>query len=719
MMKALFRTTGKHRAAVFAAGLIPAAMIAGGVAWACADSSCYPDWKLGGSFYSCGGQAAMNPTNDTRINMVWLMQSLSGSSPRAAAASTLSDERQFGQTFMSWPGLRATFWPSPATQAAADTPSSAPSCQIVAQTLPAFRDALAADTGVPEGERKTLNQLREKVGCGDVSWDGATVNSAAGRYWLAYLKASQAFYANDWATARQGFAPLARARNKWIAETAAYMPIRIALRASVAGAVNQYGDFAGVEKVDAATVGQARTAIAAYLKAYPKGRYADSAKGLTRRVAWLSGDDEALAHSYETLLAATPGDREDAADLAEEIDIKLFERQDADALLDRFHDLPLLTAIGDLKRMRRDEDDAKDAGKLSAEQLAAQQGQFAAHPDLYGFLQATRALQMGENPRSILAMVPDAAHAKSYTPLAFSRQMLRGRALAKAKDPNEAGFWQGMLGGATAPYQRPLVEMGLVLRWQRDGRLAQVFAPGSPITDSMTRQILLQTLATPAILRDSARDASRPAHERDIARFTLLYKDLTNGAYADFGSDVALAPNASSKDAHLYDFSMQEDIPVGLFRSGQWSDGKFPCGSLTQTAAALARSPVDRKAQLCLAEFYRLNGFDGFSLFRSDGKRNLLGAGASGFPGRPLSRDAIYAAVIADQRAAPDERAYALYRAVMCYAPSGYNGCATPLLSYRDGATNDVPKTTRKVWYDELKQRYPGSPWAKSLRYYW
>jgi hypothetical protein len=632
MMKALFRARGKHRAAVVAAGLVPAAMIAGGLVWACADSSCYPDWKLGASSYACSGQAAMNPGNDTRINMIWLMQSLSGSSPHAAA-SKISDERQLGQTFMSWPGLRSAFWPSPATEAAADT--SAPSCQNIAQSLPAFREALAADKGVPEGERKALNQLREKVGCGDVAWDGAAITSAAGRDWLAYLKASQAFYANDWPGARQGFAPLARARNTWIAETAAYMPIRIALRAAVAGAVNQYGDFAGVEKVDTATVGQARAAIAAYLKAYPKGRYTDSAKGLTRRVAWLGGDNETLARSYENLLATTPGNREDAADLAEEIDIKLFESQDADALFDRLHDMPLLTAIADLKRMRRDEGDAKDPGKLSAAQLAAQQGQFAAHGDLYGFLQATHAFQTGENPRAILAMLPDAAHAQSYTPLAFSRQMLRGMALARAKDPNEAGFWQGMLGGATAAYQRPLVEMGLVLRWQRDGRLAQVFAPGSPITDSMTREILLQTLATPAILRGSAKDASRPAHERDIARFTLLYKDLTNGAYADFGSDVALAPATASKDAHLYDFSMQDDIPVSLFRTGQWSDGKFPCGSLTQTTAALARSPVDRKAQLCLAEFYRLNGFDGFSLFRSDGKRNLLGAGASGFPASP------------------------------------------------------------------------------------
>ena len=101
--------------------------------------------------------------------------------------------------------------------------------------------------------------------------------------YLAYLKAAYAFYGNDWAAARQGFAALARARTGWVAEAAHYMPIRIGLRAAVAGTTDQYGDFAGTDKVDRAALGEAREAIAAYLKAYPRGLYAESAEGLKRQ----------------------------------------------------------------------------------------------------------------------------------------------------------------------------------------------------------------------------------------------------------------------------------------------------------------------------------------------------------------------------------------------------------------------------------------------------
>ncbi|WP_245653702.1 hypothetical protein [Novosphingobium rosa] len=716
MMKRLALLERKRRLAWGTATLAGAGLLAGGVAWACADSSCYPDWRLSLASYDCAGQAMLSPGNDTRVNMLWLMRSLSETAPRGPAP-TPSDERQFGQTWLSWSGLRAALWPAPEAKPAEDA-QPASSCQTFATAVPAFNEALAADKGVPEAERKALGQWRAKVGCGDVAWDGPSIASPAGRDYLAYLKASQAFYSSDWAGARQGFAPLARSKSRWIAETAAYMPIRIALRAAIAGAVDKYGDFAGTDKVDPASVAAAREAIATYLKAWPQGRYAASATGLLRRVAWLGGDDAGLAQTYEQMLATTPGDSEAAADLAEEIDIKLFERQNADAILDRLNNAPLLLAVADFKRMRRfDDGTASTKGGLPDGQLAAQKGQFAQHPDLYGLLEATRAFYAGDNPRGILTMLPDAARAKSFTPVAFSRQMLRGMALAKAHDPNEAGFWQELLTGASPFYQRPLVQMGLVLRWQRDGKLAQVFAPGSPITDSMTREILLQTMATPAILRGSAQDASRPAHERDIARFTLLYKDLAKGAYGDFGGDLALVPAHASAEDHLWNFSMQETIPVGLFSKGKWADGNIACGPLSQTAAALARSPVDRKAQLCLGEFYRLNGFDGFSLYRPDPKRPGLGSGPEGFPGRLLSRGELYAAVIADPKALPDERAYALYRAVMCYAPSGYNGCSASVST--NSLPPEVPKEQRKAWYNELKQRYPASTWAKSLRYYW
>jgi len=123
----------------------------------------------------------------------------------------------------------------------------------------------------------------------------------------------------------------------------------------------------------------------------------------------------------------------------------------------------------------------------------------------------------------------------------------------------------------------------------------------------------------------------------------------------------------------------------------------------------LAANPQDVGARLCLGDFWRLNGFDGFTAADTPPRKDELGGFANQFPGRPLVRSAIYAAVLADSRSEPDDKAYALYRAVNCYAPSGYNACGGEA----------VGKAQRKAWFDRLKRDYPASSWAKKLRYYW
>lgn len=703
----------KRRIAKIGMTLLLATGGIGGALWACADASCEPGWQLAASDYNCEGRAAISPGNDTRINLLLLMRSLNPVAADPAHVAADPDDPQFGRTFMSWPGMRAAFWPEPVPAAPAnETP---PVCAPAADASPAFNAALAAERDVPAAERAALIALRMQAGCGAMTGDINGISSKSGRDYLAYLQAADSFHKGDYPAARRGFAALTRARSRWVAETAIYMPIRIGLRAAIAPAVDEYGDFAGPEKTDAAALAEARSAIVAYLKAYPKGRYAKSAQGLMRRVAWLSGDMAALTHSYEKLLAATPGGDEAAADLAEEIDIKLLEREDAGAIIGRQSDTPLLLAVADLKRMRKL---GAEAAALSKSELTAQQARFAAYPDLYGLLQASRAYYAGDNPRTILTLLPDAARQKRYTPIGFSRQMMRGMALGQVGDPQEAAFWRDLLAGASPLYERPLVEMGLAIRWQRDGRLEQVFAPGSPVTDSRTREILLQTMATPLLLRGAANDAARPAHERDVARFTLLYKDLTRGAFRDFADDLALVPASANSEAGLWNFAQQDIIPVGLFRKGQWSDD-FACPAIAQTAATLARSPTDHKARLCLGDFYRLNGFDGFSLFTPGKDKFALGNGPDGFAGRTLTRADIYAAIIADKRALPENRAYALYRAVMCYAPSGYSACVGSHSDFADTEAAQAPKATRKAWFTELKQRYPHSQWASALRYYW
>ena len=127
------------------------------------------------------------------------------------------------------------------------------------------------------------------------------------------------------------------------------------------------------------------------------------------------------------------------------------------------------------------------------------------------------------------------------------------------------------------------------------------------------------------------------------------------------------------------------------------------------TAATLARNPREVKARLCLGEFYRLNGFDDIGGREEAPKRDELGGTPTLFSGKPTPRGDIYADVIADPQAPAGEKAYALYRAINCYAPSGNNACGNA----------DVAESQRRAWFQRLKRDYAASPWAKQLRYYW
>ncbi|MCI3974961.1 hypothetical protein CFB34_038950 [Burkholderia sp. HI4860] len=52
----------------------------------------------------------------------------------------------------------------------------------------------------------------------------------------------------------------------------------------------------------------------------------------------------------------------------------------------------------------------------------------------------------------------------------------------------------------------------------------------------------------------------------------------------------------------------------------------------------------------------------------------------------------------------PNDRAYAYYRAIKCYAPGGTNECGG----------KDVPKNVRKRWFDTLKASYAAAVGAEA-----
>ena len=683
---------------------------------ASADMGCEASWTLAVSSYECAGSGLIGPRNDTRINLAWLLRDQAGLSAPGKLGYPAPDwyGAGYGHVFLSWETLQAAFWPRPESGDGEEEASGAyqgSRCQTLASGGEAFSAALAAAKGLRPGEREALAQARELLGpacAGDKAapaWP-ASVTSPAGLGYLGYLQGAHAFYADDFAAARARFAELAGARDPWLAETARYMTARNELAAAQAGGFDEWGGF-DAGKADRATATRGAAALDAYLRAYPAGRYAASARGLKRRAAWLSGQVEPLAQAYSALLATQPLLDPGTPMLFEEVDSKqLF----GIGLGDRAQ-APLLLATWDLLRMRRSDPEMAEyvPKPLSAADLAAQAPVFAKDPELYGFLQASHAFHVAQDYRRGLALIPDDARRPAYAPLAFSRQVLRGLALEKLDDRNAAGFWQELIGGARDLYQRPAVELALAMNRERHGTLDRVFAADSPVTEPEIRARLLQHIAGPELLRSRARAASRL--EREVALFTLLYKDLSRGRYADFGKDLAMVPASAGTGGWVNGWSsdVERQVPLALFTRGRWESSGFPCPGIARTAATLAARPADVRGRLCLAEFYRLNDLDGYLADEGKPPVDQLGGSPSLFPGKAMTRADLYAAVLADRSATPADTAYALYRSVMCYAPSGNNSC---------GST-DVPLARRKAWHDRLKREFPKSPWAASLKYYW
>lgn len=413
-------------------GAVMAGLLASsGAALACADVGCEPIWSLFGGSRACHNHVVIAPGNDSRLNLLALLRDSAG----LGLASGNSypdpgfDETGFGHTFLDW-GMASRQW-VPAADPLADAPPGP--CERFGAASPAFSAALGANRAVPEGERSALVAAREKLvaRCADNTLpevlSAITPASAPGKAFLGYLAASDAFYGARWDDARTGFAALVAAPDPWVAETARYMVARAELGAALARSIDGYGFFDGVKSADKAAAQRAKAALAEYLKAYPAGRYAASARGLERRALWVSGEFPALGQRYEALLAEAPQDGAGLIELINEADNKYLSNSENPG--PRGGGL-LLLAAADLMAMRvANPDDTMSSGSetpLDAATLASQQASFLRAPELYAFLQANHAFYVAKDQARVLQLIPDDARRASYTPLAFSRQVLRG-----------------------------------------------------------------------------------------------------------------------------------------------------------------------------------------------------------------------------------------------------------------------------------------------------
>jgi hypothetical protein len=413
----------------------------------------------------------------------------------------------------------------------------------------------------------------------------------------------------------------------------------------------------------------------------------------------------ALAGEYAVLFRQSLGKGRSFPDLVQEIDIKLLDKLTPDMVRD-----PLLLAVLDLKAMRSSDDPALaqyGTPPVSRAALDAQRPRFAGNEAIFTYLQAAHAFYVAKQPQEVLRLIP-VEKGDGY--LGFSRQLLRAAALDAVGDAAARPALLALIAAAQKPHQRGSAELALAMHDERAKAVERVFAADSPIRDPDVREILLRFHAGPSLLR---RRAAAQGNEREtqVALFSLLYKQVTRGFYSDFVRDLALL-STDARGRAPDDYARPIYTDATLFR---WAGSKeFACPSLKQVALTLSGRPKDAQALLCLGEFIRTQGLDPdyYGVTHSLDelpKPDELGGSPTQFPGKRFSRLAAYRAIMADGSATPDQRAYALYRAVNCYAPAGYNGC--------DEAEDS--KAQRKAWFDQLKRQYPASVWAKRLRYYW
>jgi len=496
------------------------------------------------------------------------------------------------------------------------------------------------------------------------------------------------------------------------------MQFRTALAEATKGSIGKWGEVADSDKRDHFAIDRAEAARQEFLKSFPSGRYASSVRNLERRIAWLRGDATALGIIYSAMLRQRQpsGGKPDLASM-EEIDHHILPSSDGAGITD-----PTLLAIMDLMRLRTapDYDEKRECcgPELSRAELERQRPYFANEPDLFGYLLAAEAFYHRHQPREVLTLIPDASNQARFGYVQFSRQMLRGFALDAVHDQNARAFWLSLLPGAVQPYQRGVVELAIYDHDKAAGMVQRLLETGSPVLHPLIRQKIIEDDAGPDLLRSQAR-AGITVQQRKVALYLLLANELHHGMYRQFLGDqllVGVQPKSGDTQSVYwspwsvasYDPHSAAELPpppLNVFALNG-SDDLGACPNIRTTVASLAANASAIRPRLCLAEFIRRKGFDRWNEDYASGRtvraRNF-------FPGKPLERMEIYQQVIASPSASPDDRAFALNRAIRCYQPSGDNSCGVA----------DVPLATRKAWYDRLKRDYGTSSWARELKYYW
>lgn len=731
--------------------LFPLIVLSAVPAFASFDFFCSPTWTISGQRYDrCSQLPVLSPSNDRRVNLKLLL--VDGGFARLQDRPVTSEDADLGYGKVpfrveNFEGVlfggrrqetgRVQEHKDSRPVANVDEDGSREDedfqaarnvyqsrCMSNGSGMAAFIEAVGKEPKIPAGERQLLVAARKRLDpvCADAPdpkapaaaadlLDPKKIKSETGAEFALYLRGAGSFYGGLYEEASFVFATLAQSDDPWLKEASRYMLGRAELNRAQKKAFDEYG-FPDLKKVDQAAMVGAEKNVRAYLKSYPAGSYASSARGLLRRIYWMSDRAQELADECEWQLRHPDSPQHNLSldEFALEVDGKLLDMGGAADLKN-----PLFLAVLDLALMRVDS--PSEPARITLAELQKQRPNFAGREDLYEFLLAAHYFHVQKNPAKALEHLP-ASIPKEITYLDFSRLVLRGLALEANKDlPAARKLWLDLLPAVRKPLQAETVQLALAINFQEGRAVELAFRPPSPINETALRNVLIENDASAKLLREIAGGTANTKPERDLALYTLLYKDLFQSHYRDFVEDHKLIQRGKPGSAA----PQPDDSPLrkSLAQfdwSGTKSDDSFDCPSIVEVGKALAKDPNDPLGLLCLGDFVKSEfpGLNSREVEPAESKaaaagQAVLGAGPSDFAGRPFSRGEGYKKVVADEHAAADMRAYGLYRLVRCYAPSGNNDCGG----------KDVAEPVRRSWFKTLKSKYPDSPWARRLKYYW
>ena len=702
---------------VLLAGLMPL------VCHASFDSGCSPTLTLGNQHYdACSNLPILDPANDNETNMHLLLLDMGLAQLEPPRQDSKVWDAIYGVVPFDYESFREAISAKiPNKRLAADSGGDndyryEERCQTNKPGTRLFSTQVLNNRLLPQTEKNSLIEQRQSIAdacSGNLPF--ISVNQAmspTARLYASYMNGAIAFYNGDYATARKIFQALSLVNDPWLRETATYMLVRTAINQTFNSGKDEYGDL-DLNKVDKASLTDTFSSISNYFTKYPTGQYAASTRGLLRRAYWMGGQQKKLMTEIIWQLQNSNSRQYNLEinKLPEEVsrrifDSKLFKKEE---LTD-----PFFLGVYDLMYMR--DSSAKGYKAISWNELTAQKELFKNQPEFFQYLQACHLYFIQKKPQQALDYLPKQLPDKIGNYLQLSQLVLKGRVMESLQQRDEAyTYWNNLLDRSSNPYQYATIEMALAINLQDRADIAAFFGKDSKIKQNNIKSLMISQAANSDLLQQIINSADSTANEKLAATYTLLDKSLYYQNYQLFVDSFKYLPKnaASYKGYESKDESLQNQPSFANFLwKGHQISKTLKCSNLLDTIKVLAGNPKDEMGRLCYAEYVRLT--TDYYAFSSDsaadgGKLSTLGELPQPFKGEEFSRAQVYQDIMQSGTASAELKAYVLYRAVNCYAPSGINDCGG----------KDVDKDTRKAWFQRLKQDYPTSSWAKSLSYYW